>query len=567
MSALAGSDANAESLYTMNHLLWEREFSEEIDLQRSAFPKLAGRALRDGMEFILREVMENNVPGKAEFMQMFTTRLCRGANLNVGPVDPNVPLQAEAQLLRYIATGSLTPDGMFRMLVTWGLFESAKNLYAKGCINANSVDPFGETALLRTFRAGHFELAKWLLTTARADPRVASKLKITPLHWLHVFSGEECSTLAQLMVRSGADPNAVAVDNGTSSIEASFQFFKGPPLIRAVAAGNEDAVSALLANGADPTVPIYSGGEDAIVFATRRLRASILSMLLLKASNYPVLDWGIGRRSLLARVLECNIVYAAKVHGKRHEQARKETFNLLWNWEATHALPKLKRISKLSKGPDWARAFGYKKNTAFIPARIQETTSETGSPFFRSVAPTGRIPIQAAVENGDFISVKHILELAATEGNEMKQQMANIGLQSAIHYDKLAMVHYFLTLGADPLAPKYSIEYHKKYQNEPLPKSYYTFISSNTNGRGIMLHSLADAGSSAAMMGKLCVLRVRPAFIDRLSKAQLDARRMVAIELSYDHELPGEDGDELLDRRNESSETAFFLALQKEEYE
>jgi ankyrin repeat protein len=149
-------------------------------------------------------------------------------------------------------------------------------------------DWYGETALLKTCRAGHLDVVQWLLTTAKADAGVKTKKGITPLHWLCSFQAADVMEIARMLKNAGADPNAVAVGTHEDSVELDFWFFKGPPLMRAVASGNTVAMRALLDIGAKLTVPLQNGSENLIVFAARRLRGNILSMLLEKAPEYPV---------------------------------------------------------------------------------------------------------------------------------------------------------------------------------------------------------------------------------------------------------------------------------------
>ncbi|KAI9764155.1 MAG: hypothetical protein M1840_008637 [Geoglossum simile] len=277
MSACSGSDAASEALYSIFYMMWP---SDEA-IPTGAFPLLAGGALKNGMEFILREVMDNDVPGKEHFLKFFATRLCRGSGLLVGSPDPDIPLMDEETLFKHVKNGQLTPEAIFRMAATWGQLSTVCVIY--------------------------------------------SRFKLD----LHVFSANQALNLARLLRKHGANPNAVAVNSGNCNVEAEYWFFKGPPLIRAVASGNKAAVCGLLAIGANPLVPIRSGDEDSLIFAARRLRAPILELLLKKVPKYPVWEVGFSGNSLLATVIGCSMQYAAKIHGRGHEKARIETFDLL----------------------------------------------------------------------------------------------------------------------------------------------------------------------------------------------------------------------------------------------
>jgi hypothetical protein len=532
VSACSGSAAASEALYSIFYALWPSDKT----IPSGAYPLLAGRALRSGMEFILRELTDNDVPGKAQFLEFFTTRLCRGVSLVVGSPDPEIPLMNEEMLFKQVEERQLTPEGIFRMTATWGQLSTVRLIYSRFKLDINGQNWNGETALLRACRAGHYDIACWLLKTVKADPTIATKLGVTPLHWIHVFSADEALNLARLLRKSGANPNAIAVSNGSCNVEAEYWFFKGPPLIRAVAAGNEAAVCGLLAIGADPLVPIRPGDEDSVTFAARRLRAPILKMLLKEVPDYPV--WEVGRSgySLLAKVIDCPVEYAAKIHGRSHEKARIETFDLLWNWKNRR------------------RSFFHRS----VAGEITEKR------MLRSITGGGRIPLQEAVHESDMITVKHLMKLtsdATDSGPLFIKQMANIGLQAAVLYEKPAMVASFLSAGADPLQPLFYLQPGKEYQLPPQMFAERSPDEKNT------LHLCARAGSSAEVIGQHLVDNLKPNFNQNLSNAERNIRKQCAIELTYYAELPGGTDDPLLDKRDESDNTPFFTALQNEEYE
>jgi Ankyrin repeats (many copies) len=534
LSACSGSAAASEALYSIFYMLWPSDRT----IPSGAYPLLAGRALRSGMEFILREVMDNDIPGKEQFLDFFATRLCRGTNLMVGSPDPDIPLMDEEMLFKRVEDSELTPEAIFRMAATWGQLSTLRVISSRFKLDINGQDGNGETALLRACRAGHYDIAFWLLKTMKADPTISTKLGITPLHWIHVFSADEALSLAKFLRKRGANPNAIAVKNGNCTVEAEYWFFKGPPLIRAVASGNEAAVCALLAIGADPLVPIQPNDENSVVFAARRLRAPILKLLLKEVPDYPV--WEVDRtgHSLLAKVISCSVEYAAKIHGRRHEKARIETFDLLWNWK--------------------------NRRRSFFRRSLAEEI--TGQRMLRSISRGGRIPLQQAVYECDMVIVKHLSKLtseATDSGPLLVELMANIGLQAAVLYEKPAMVAYFLSAGAHPLQPQFCLEAGKEYQ---VPPSMFTDPTRSPDEKNT-LHLCARAGSSAEVIGQHLVDNLKLNFYQSLSTQELNMRKQCAIELTYYLELPGGTDDPLLDKRDESDNTPFFLALQNEEYE
>lgn len=537
-SAYADSDTSAEQLYSQFHILWPSGKTIPGEL----LPMLAGRALRRGMEFILREVLENDTPGKAAFLELFTTRLCRGAGIVAGPADAGIPLPDDAALFKTIADGKPAED-IFRLAATWGRLGTAQAVLARyPSLNIQATDMNGETALLRACRGGHYDLAFWLLKTLKASAAQKTQLAVTPLHWIHAFTGPRALKLAKLLKKNGGDPNAIAI-NGSNKPEAQFWFFKGPPLIRAVAAGNEDAVRALLEIGADPTVPIKAGSENAIQFAARRLRAAILAMLLAKVPDYPVhaLD-GLGR-TLLSCVINCHITYAAKIHGKRHEEAQRETFDVVWN---------LKRKRKGLFHRWW------------VKTPVQR--------FFQSINASGMIPIQVAVKAGSMLIARAIInraaETAAVIGESLARQLqlsiASAGLQSAVLYEKAEMVRFFLSLGASPLDPAYSVDPGKAFQDPPVLFSAED-IRCHWLGHTTALHTCARAGDSSTVIGKLLLERLKPKYTESLSNYQLEARKRAAVEFTHGEQSYG-GGDLLLNVRDEYDCTPFYSALENEEY-
>ncbi|KAF2474444.1 uncharacterized protein BDR25DRAFT_340904 [Lindgomyces ingoldianus] len=122
-----------------------------------------------------------------------------------------------------------------------------------GNASIDAKNNLGQTALLVAFMYGNY-LAAITLLEAGASGLEADKMGDTPLHWLHLFQGNELRALATALFDQGADPNP----------ETSFQAWDahhqqlisaGTPLHRAAAWNAHEAVTVLLDHGANPLHP------------------------------------------------------------------------------------------------------------------------------------------------------------------------------------------------------------------------------------------------------------------------------------------------------------------------
>jgi len=71
--------------------------------------------------------------------------------------------------------GRVTPEYLLRIAAGWSCLTAVQSIYADYKRGINATDWCGETALLKTCRAGHLDVVQWLLTTAKADAGVKTK--------------------------------------------------------------------------------------------------------------------------------------------------------------------------------------------------------------------------------------------------------------------------------------------------------------------------------------------------------------------------------------------------------
>ncbi|PVF98802.1 ankyrin [Serendipita vermifera] len=397
----AGTDqaASAEALVPMYDT-----FSSMDMIPNSSWLRVAAtNGLIEGFEFISRDVLEQPVPRKDEFLEIFRTKFCRGAGLRLG-----IPKEAFCKdrhgrysYAEYLGRpfhgmrahhqGVFTPEYLLRIAASWGSVDTLESITSTYKVNINEQDFYGETALLRACRAGHPDVVRWLITMGKAKANLSTTKNINPLHWIGSFDTRDIPEIVRLLKSAGANPNEVAVDNEIDDVEWTYFFFKGPPLMRVVASGNVTAVRALLDIGADPTIPKKGFEENPIIFAARRLRLDVLGLLLERVPNYSLWSRRPSRYNIAADIFMCHPSYGAKIHGKRYLQALEDMFNFVWN-------------------------------KAESPARL-----------FQSITPEGHIPIQCAVNEGNMALTKLIIQ-SCPDSSHIKQLVASIGLQSAIIY-------------------------------------------------------------------------------------------------------------------------------------
>ncbi|KAK0752746.1 hypothetical protein B0T18DRAFT_384931 [Schizothecium vesticola] len=191
-------------------------------LQTPVHCDVTGRALRLVTQFILREVLEHDVPERD-----------------------------------VVADGVRTPDLTSRQVASWGQLDAPKAILARyPDMDVDAKDANGETALLRACRSGNFEFVVWLLKAAKPNAACKTVLQVCQLD--------------KLVKKGGADPNTNATARVSWTVEMRHWLFKAPPLIRAVAAANGAAVAVLLDIAADPTVRLTVIGLRSTVLYERR---------------------------------------------------------------------------------------------------------------------------------------------------------------------------------------------------------------------------------------------------------------------------------------------------------
>ena len=116
---------------------------------------------------------------------------------------------------------------------------------------------YGETALYKACLTGCEELL-FLLCQCGADASLPSSLnRLTCLHWLFNFPSNRIDRVLSLLLRSGADINAVANSYPLPAIadhHFPFRWPLGTPLHFAVHTHNHTAVGTLMSHGADASI-------------------------------------------------------------------------------------------------------------------------------------------------------------------------------------------------------------------------------------------------------------------------------------------------------------------------
>jgi len=103
--------------------------------------------------------------------------------------------------------------------------------------------------------------------------------------------------------------------------------------------------------------------------------------------------------------------------------------------------------------------------------------------------------------------------------SHLPRRLAEIGLQTAVLYERPALVAYFLSQGASPLCPHYSIDPSKVYQDIP-PLFSATEPELVNRQYGNSLHHCAKAGVSAAVIGKMLIDHLKPGYMDNMSEGR-----------------------------------------------
>jgi ankyrin repeat protein len=123
-------------------------------------------------------------------------------------------------------------------------------------IDVNQINGCGETALLAACRAGHKDMALYLLQH-NGNPTISAGTGETALHWLISFDDSDAEEIGQLLVNAGADANAVTRTRVCHSrlrgtIDVDFQRPSSTPLTWAVHHDRPTLVVLLMRWGASP---------------------------------------------------------------------------------------------------------------------------------------------------------------------------------------------------------------------------------------------------------------------------------------------------------------------------
>ncbi|KAI9839769.1 MAG: hypothetical protein M1837_002008 [Sclerophora amabilis] len=528
VSAGSGQTSSAEAIFSLCSTFMPDGWNEWLP-DSEVLRMAAAYGLTEGSEFILKDVLEQPVPRKDEFLDHFRTRLCRGAGIILGVPKGAFDGTGEENFRQYLGKkfykpntgqeGEITADHLFRIAAAWGCLESVQTITTHYKVNFNSQDQYGETALLKACRAGHNKLVHWLVRSGKARASIASKKGITPLHWLTSFDDSEIFEIAFLLKNAGADPNQIAVDSNEDQVEQNYFFFKGPPILRAVASGQEIAVKALLDLGADPKLRSATK-ENALILAARRLRLNILKMLVEKAGAGCIWERTVDWRPLVTYIIECSPVYSAKIHGPKYVEAHLETFKYAWSKTAA-------------------------------PGR-----------FFKAITKEGFTPLQVAVHEGNKVVAEEIVRSCPSEGH-LKELLVTIGLQASILYGRQSMFCYFLEHGAQPLHPYLVSDPNTDLQfQDYVLYGPWTMNLAQHQYRTTSLHLCAQAGDLSAFFGLQLLKALLPASRWDTTPSTLRKQDIVNCKCSS---LPVD--DPIIDGKNEFGETAFFCALKAEEYQ
>jgi hypothetical protein len=159
--------------------------------------------------------------------------------------------------------------------------------------------------------AGDLDTIERHLASGAAVNDLGGELRVTPLHQAALSNRVEA---AELLIRRGADVNAVASDGGT-------------PLHAAAFLGNEEVVAALVEHGANVNAANQRGQTPldvaAVDEATTRALASLLKL--------PVNEDGLGRRkAAIAEYLRQRGATAGRTAGLADLLMQMPLFNHLW---------------------------------------------------------------------------------------------------------------------------------------------------------------------------------------------------------------------------------------------
>jgi hypothetical protein len=174
----------------------------------------------------------------------------------------------------------------------------------------------------------------------------------------------------------------------------------------------------------------------------------------------------------------------------------------------------------------------------------------------------GHVPIELAVEHGNFPFVKRMIENCEKSGH-LKTLVATIGMQKAIVSGKFAIFEYLLANGGEPLHPilrsdpDAPVQYRDYLDLGPwTPDLVYNQRKTNS------LHLCVQAGKFGQRMCDALLHKLLPP--SRWDVTPQTLRERDITNCCCDS-APKD--DPIVDSRNERGETPFFCALKAEEYQ
>ncbi|ORY19435.1 hypothetical protein BCR34DRAFT_659639 [Clohesyomyces aquaticus] len=530
VSAGARSTASAESIVPISRAF---DCDDQIPNPRDDHFLLfwaASEALKRGSEFILRDVMENDVRGKEEFLHDFRTKLCRGVGFRLsiskavfnGTGGRYNEFLGKPFYLRLGADpakpdGHINPDYLLRIASGWGALKDVQLLVRKHRANldAKSANE-GETALLTACRAGHVDVVQWLIA-AGANASITTHNNVSPFHWINSFPKTEVMGIAKLLKFAKGDPNAVMKETWEGA-ESGFWFFRGPPLMRVVASGNLEGVEALLALGADPLITRVASIENPLIFALRRGRLNIVKALVKKTGTEILWKRQPSGARYALHIIGAHSQYLAKIHSERFVEAMAETFDYVWSL----ADPKERQLYSLDS--------------------------------------QGTVPIQVAVREGNFLLVKRMIECES--GRNSKELVATIGMQAAILHRRFTIFKYLLDSGGQALHPFLDTDSGEPVQFMEYVRCPWNFNLVAVQRKTNSLHLCISAGD---MGQRMCYALLRAELPpSRWDVTPETMRKRDQINCCCNSKPTD---DPIVDSRNERGETPFFCALKVEEYQ
>ncbi|KAF7718280.1 Uncharacterized protein PECH_002882 [Penicillium ucsense] len=192
----------------------------------------------------------------------------------------------------------------------FGEVRVIKNLLDSQQVQTNSENDNGETPLYKAFQAGHAEAIELLLQRG-ADADTKTRQKVTPLHWLFMIPEQAVNKIARLMVRGGADVNALiepVVKANSGGFQEKIQIFHypfelphGTPLHWACFFRHQSAMDTLLSLGADINAFYHAGDASSTPLSLMAYfgETNIVKYLVSHGADGTLLD-SMGRNALHA---------------------------------------------------------------------------------------------------------------------------------------------------------------------------------------------------------------------------------------------------------------------------